>query len=238
MEEDIEAKMERIFKYLRLPDFATILNALFGVAAIFLILQDRNEALQAAILILLGAMMDGLDGLLARKVEYGILGANLDSFADLITFGLAPAALCYVFLSSILIAIFAAFFLICGMLRLARFNILPKSEGFTGMPITAAGVFIALYVLAFNNSDTFKFIIPLLLLLSFLMVSRIPYPKIRDRRLLVLFGAIFASTVAGFYLNLKVLNTQLFVLSADILLALVSLYILIPIAWRALHYER
>ncbi len=221
-----------LFRYLRLPDFVTILNALFGLAAVFLILEDRTQALLASIFVLLGASMDALDGFLARKLKYGILGANLDSFADLITFGLAPAAVCYVLLSSVSAAICSALFSICGMLRLARFNILPKTEGFIGMPITAGGVFVALFVLSFKDSDLFNLIIPILAVLSYLMISRIPYPKIRDRRLVLLFGVIFILTLGGYYLNVK----QLFQSSSYVLLGLVTLYILSPV--RRFRYKK
>jgi CDP-diacylglycerol--serine O-phosphatidyltransferase len=223
--------MEALIKYLRPPDLITILNALFGLGAVFLILHNRNQALLASIFILLGASMDALDGLLARKLKYGILGANLDSFADLITFGLAPVSICYVLLLSTSAAICSALFLICGMLRLARFNILPKTEGFIGMPITAAGVFVALFILSFKDSDFFNLIIIFLAVLSFLMVSRIPYSKIRDKRLVLLFGVFLIFTLSGYYLDIK----QLLQSSSIALLSLVTLYILSPFARGILH---
>ncbi len=234
----MDEEMELIFKYVRLPDFATLLNALFGMAAISLLVLDKSYVLQASIYILLGAMMDGLDGLLARKIEYGVFGTNLDSFADLITFGLAPAAICYALMPGVLLAIFSAFFLIAGMLRLARFNILPKSEDFIGMPITAAGVTLVLFVLAFASTEYFALVVILLLLLSCLMVSRIPYPKIRDRKLLVIVGSLLLLAIAAFYLNIKALDTSAAVLLSYILLALMALYIMIPPARRALHKKQ
>lgn len=223
---------EALFKYLRPPDLVTILNALFGLSAVFLILQDRSQATLASIFILLGACMDSLDGFLARKLKYGILGANLDSFADLITFGLAPAAICYVLLSNVLTAFSSALFSISGMLRLARFNILPKTESFTGIPITAAGLFVALFVVSFQDSDLFNLIIPLLLLLSYLMISRITYPKIRDIKLLFLLGAVLILTLTGYYLE-----KQLFQFSSYVMLALITLYILSP-ALRRIKYKK
>lgn len=224
--------VEALFKYLRLPDLFTILNALFGLGAILLILQDRGQATLASIFILIGACMDSLDGYLARKLKQGILGANLDSFADLITFGLAPVAICYVLFSSFLTAICSAFFLICGMLRLARFNILPKTDSFIGMPITAAGLFVALFILAFKDIYI-NLIILLLLILSYLMISRITYPKIRDKRLMFLLGAVLMLTLTGYYLDIE----QLLQFSSYVMLALLTLYILSP-AIRGIIYKK
>lgn len=223
--------MEALFKYLRLPDLFTILNALFGLSAVFLLSQDRGQATLASIFILIGACLDSLDGFLARKLKQGILGGNLDSFADLITFGLAPVAICYILLSSVLTAICSALFLICGMLRLARFNILPKTDSFIGMPITAAGLFVALFVLAFKDSTYINLIIPLLLILSYLMISRITYPKIRDIRLMFLLGAVLMLTLTGYYLDIK----QLLQFGSYVMLALITLYILSPTVGRIRH---
>lgn len=222
-----------LIKYLRVPDFITILNALFGLGAVFLILQDRSQVLLASIFILLGACMDGLDGLLARKLQHGVLGANLDSFADLITFGLAPAAICYVLIPSVFAAISSALFLITGMLRLARFNILPKTDSFTGIPITAGGVFVALFVISFKDSDLFNLIILLLLFLSYLMISRITYPKIRNRKLLVLLGGVLILTLSGYYLDIK----ELLQFCSNVMLGLIALYILSP-ALRGIKYKK
>ncbi len=124
-------------KLIKLPDLLSILNALFGFAAILLVLGGTSvsgTALKnALILILLAAVVDGLDGIVARSVECSLIGEYLDSLADLLSFGMAPAIVAYVFIqtdvavSSLFIDVGLAFcgaYVVSGMLRLARFNAL------------------------------------------------------------------------------------------------------------------
>jgi len=78
---------------LRLPDLVTILNILFGFTAILFVLNGYVYG--AIILILVAALADGVDGAVARRFESGVFGEHLDSFADLISFGVAPAVIYY-----------------------------------------------------------------------------------------------------------------------------------------------
>jgi CDP-diacylglycerol--serine O-phosphatidyltransferase len=137
----------------------------------------------------LAAAADGLDGFVARKTVSSPIGANLDSLADLISFGTAPAYLAIMtFHLGPLVWPAGIFYLICGTLRLARFNVSGKSgQFFEGLPIPAAGIFLSASVLLGRPTLT----IVLMLLLAGLMVSSISYPKIRDIRAMALFGLIF-----------------------------------------------
>jgi CDP-diacylglycerol--serine O-phosphatidyltransferase len=146
----------------------------------------------AAWLIFIAALFDALDGMVARLTNSSSeLGVELDSLSDIVSFGAAPSFLLYkTFFYSmdtwgILIS---AAPLIAGGFRLARFNIqlvgFSKSF-FLGLPIPSAALTIVSFILAFYENGFAKpisdFITPLILVLSYLMVSNIRYeviPKI------------------------------------------------------------
>ena len=99
--------------------------------------------------ILLALVMDTFDGKVAKLMhQANSFGKQLDSLADLISFGVAPAAFYYSLRDpGVSILLILILFTICGMLRLARYNI-SDGEGFEGMPITVNGfVFPLLYLL-------------------------------------------------------------------------------------------
>jgi CDP-diacylglycerol--serine O-phosphatidyltransferase len=135
----------------------------------------------AASLILLAVVADCLDGLLARKKgSSSQFGMELDSLADLVSFGVAPGALLYTMFSNPLLAVFSAIIPACGALRLARFNVSEFKGGFTGLPIPASGGFIA--SLAFWSPDFDPlFLLPVTIVLSALMVSEVKYFKYQSK---------------------------------------------------------
>jgi CDP-diacylglycerol--serine O-phosphatidyltransferase len=123
-----------------------------------------------------------MDGLLARILNCtSDFGKQLDSLADIISFGLAPTFLILLYrLENMqwLGPVAAIAFLICGALRLARFNLSAPSKGFTGMPITAAGVILSMITLVDERMKP-ELVIAVMGLLSLLMVSRIPFPSFK-----------------------------------------------------------
>ncbi len=151
-------------------------------------------------------VLDGLDGRIARMTNTtSDFGRELDSLADVITFGFAPAVLAFAWgvqfaLTDHRWGFFIAFlFLTCGALRLARFNIqknpVPKNPGrpdrkyFVGLPIPAAASLVAAVVYA-SDSVPLRWWplsalwLALLFLLSFLMVSTWRYPSFKEINLL------------------------------------------------------
>ena len=188
-----------IIRLIRLPDLVTILNILFGFTAILVVLN--GYVYDAIILILAAALADGVDGAVARRFESGVFGEHLDSFADIISFGVAPAVIYYAIASdyqhAVVCAVSAAY-LICGTLRLVRFGIIDLPV-FRGLPITAAGTFavLSLYLvdsqyLAIAGTGIFA-------MLSVLMISSVQYPKVRSMRILILLAAVFIFTIAAHY---------------------------------------
>lgn len=161
-----------------IPNIFTLGNLLLGVFA--LVLALGGEYGRGAIMILLAGVLDYLDGKVARKLQVSSdFGKELDSLADLVSFGVAPAILAYALMLSdwgyLGLAISLAF-VGCGALRLARFNATSFTGSFMGVPITAAGGIVALMIIYFASIPD-----PLLptamLLLSWLMVSKIKVPK-------------------------------------------------------------
>jgi archaetidylserine synthase len=169
-----------IFRTLSAPDLFSLLNALFGFCAVLMAL--KGSIYISIMLVLFAAVADGLDGFLARRKGTSVLGANLDSLADLVSFGVAPATMAFAaFNKSSIVWASCSIFLLCGVLRLARFNITPKNnQFFEGLPITASGTVMSVSLLL----DSLSMTLFLILLLSGLMVSGVPYPKVRDYRII------------------------------------------------------
>jgi len=192
-----------------LPNLMTAGNMLCGFMAILYIVsriapEAGNERYHYAIgLILAACLFDLLDGRLARMSgQDSPFGREFDSLADIVSFGIAPALLVH----DIVLAEFeqakgmggvgwliACGYLVCGAMRLARFNCLAAMEvkntssSFRGCPIPAAAGVIASITLFLNWLDgegreigRWKYALPpLMVLLSYLMVSSIEYPSFK-----------------------------------------------------------
>jgi CDP-diacylglycerol--serine O-phosphatidyltransferase len=128
------------------------------------------------------ALWDVLDGLLARMMHCASdFGKQLDSLADIVSFGIAPAFLILLYKledTHWMGPLAAVLFVICGALRLARFNLMSHMKGFVGMPITAAGVILSFMFLLGEHMKP-GLVLTLMVLLSVLMVSRIPFPSFK-----------------------------------------------------------
>lgn len=180
-----------ILRVIRIPDLFSLLNLVFGFAAI--LAASRGNTGLSILLVILSAVFDGIDGFLARKMKTSDLGFSLDSLADLVSFGVAPASIAVVaFGFSGYALTVSLIYLTCGTLRLARFNASDRDdELFEGFPITASGI-AAVASLLLNKP---VLTLALMLILSILMVSSIPYPKIRDLRLVAVFALVLLAAV-------------------------------------------
>ncbi|MBS1988055.1 CDP-diacylglycerol--serine O-phosphatidyltransferase [Candidatus Dependentiae bacterium] len=169
------------------PHLFTLGNAFFGFCSIIFAAHDHLVA--AGYLILLGALMDALDGRVARFLgQASDFGMQLDSLCDAISFCCAPALLIY-FWQLKKIGFFGlvicSIFLLAGLLRLARFNLshVQQSHTFIGLPSTIAGCFLATMLI---NSQYIVFsaflstvLGALVLSLSVLMISKVPFPAFK-----------------------------------------------------------
>jgi len=195
-----------------LPSLITILNGIFGFAAI--IVTSRGHFALAGYLILLAMIADMLDGRLARiSQNTSSFGGQLDSLCDVISFGVAPAFLMLKVLESELspewlnlndqsfiqrfIWVTSAAYVSCAAIRLARFNVENDEDtsahmSFIGLPTpAAAGVIVSLIIFQQKHMDilsvlsvTIIFTLPFFALgVAMLMVSRIRYPHVLNQYL-------------------------------------------------------
>jgi CDP-diacylglycerol--serine O-phosphatidyltransferase len=167
-----------------LAHVVTFTNLGCGFAAILLALEGHQD--QAVSLLFLAMVLDFLDGALARLAGHGsAFGKELDSLADLISFGVAPAFLAYqaqvqVAPSLLAIGLISLTFVFSGAWRLALFNVAESGRDFRGMPITVAGgILTALAYLAYLGDDWPWPILAICTVgLSGLMVCRIRFVKL------------------------------------------------------------
>lgn len=173
-----------------LPNLFTTGNLFCGFWAIISVFQEKFY--YAAVAILLASVFDILDGKVARlSGATSKFGVQYDSLADLISFGVAPALLAFSWALRPYgrFGWLAAFlFVVCGALRLARFNVMSASgetKYFKGLPIPAAATMIALTILLYLRlieTGWVKDIVILIMIyvLAFLMVSNIRYFSFKE----------------------------------------------------------
>lgn len=174
-----------------------ILPNLFTTGSLFagfysMVATMNGDYRTAAIWVLVSSIFDGLDGKVARLTGTSSkFGVEYDSLADLVAFGVAPGILMYSWALKPFgrLGWLAAFlFVVCGALRLARFNVqvnTVESKRFVGLPIPAAASMVSATVLLFNHfgwPGSFKklAILILIYLLAFLMVSNFRYYSFKD----------------------------------------------------------
>lgn len=167
-----------------IPNILTFMNLSFGILSIIETLE--KEFLVASTFIIAAALVDRYDGRIARFLNVSSeIGKELDSLADLISFGVAPALLVFIkynFLnigSGVCGIIFVLAYVICGCYRLAKYNISKFDGVFTGIPITIAGLILALFSL-FVSSGSVAIILSviLMIILAYLMISKLRLKKI------------------------------------------------------------
>jgi CDP-diacylglycerol--serine O-phosphatidyltransferase len=206
--------MENSPQRIRIKKGIYLLPNLFTSASLFcgfysIIASFKEYFVPAAVAILVAVVFDGLDGRVARLTNTtSKFGAEYDSLADVISFGIAPSLLAYSWSLSIygkLGWIVAFLFVLCGALRLARYNIqigIIESTVFNGLPIPAAASVVATTVIFFDYAGAEgkfhnEFIMVFVIILSFLMVSSVKFYSFKDMKLLARkpFTIFFWSTV-------------------------------------------
>lgn len=227
-----------------LPNLVTLLGLCAGLTSIRYVLDERYEI--AAALILLAAVLDGMDGLIARKLNAAShFGAELDSLSDFVCFGVAPGVFVFHFALMDLAGLgwlLVLVYILCACLRLARFNVnrdAPPPPGrahFVGVPAPAGAILALLpvFLTLAGIADMQKLPIVVAAYLAgvgLLMISRLPTisPKglrvPRNRAIWLLLGvAVFA--------GLAVTRPWLLVVLAD----LTYLGLLAQAAW--MHRRR
>lgn len=188
-----------------IPNMLTLLNLACGSIAIIQVFS--GNMVLASWFIILAAVLDFLDGLAARVLHAkSDIGAQLDSLADVISFGLAPSVIIYQlilqspdlpsFSSGTMTALpFAALIIAAaGAYRLARFNTDPgQSDEFKGLPIPSTGLFVASIPLIINQYSDKEglnslflnpyFLLAIAIFLSMMMISKIPMMSLKFKNL-------------------------------------------------------
>lgn len=234
----------RKLRYL-VPNSFTALSLVLGLAAVGC--ASRQSFTLAAWMVLWGVLLDKLDGTAARLLKASsAIGAQLDSFADFVVFGIAPASLFYFRLSEIaafgqgalrvLLLVATAVYVLAVAVRLARFNVTDPPLGdriFYGFPTTLMGGLLAAWFLTWEKYQLSEQLIewaPAYLIAgAVLMVSTIRLPKLKVRRSLAVNIFQFANVLAAYILApLRLMPEYLLSLPVIYIIVGVSYYLIYP----------
>ena len=227
-----------------LPNMLTLIGVCIGLTSIRFALDGRYEF--AIIAIIFAALIDGLDGRIARLIKgTSKVGKELDSLTDMISFGVAPAFIMYFWKLNTLERfgwLLCLVYVICVALRLARFNINSNQESswrdnfFEGVPSPAGGILVLIpLILSLSGFDfliiSYNILVPVFFIsVSFLLISKFPTYSLkkiiipRSMTVFLLFGIVL------FFGLLLIYPFKVVFLSGFIYLSL------IPISF--LHYRK
>jgi archaetidylserine synthase len=218
----------KIKTFMSYADLFSIINASLGFLSIILALD--NHLVLAAKFLLIAVVSDALDGWVARRIKndnHFEFGKNMDSLSDIISFGVAPGILLYSASLSddvrYINIVVALLILICGILRLSRFNVIAKTRSnldkFVGLPIPSTALILSSYYISGIYRVEFASII--MIVLSMLMISTLEYPKIRGPKILIGGILIIFAVILPQNLSYQMIN-----IPAIILFAIMILYLL------------
>jgi len=226
----------------QLANIISIISLLCGFTSIIFSLEGHFTFASWAIIF--SVIFDGIDGQVARMINPpSNFGKELDSLVDVISFGIAPTVLGYIFVyrDFQLFATVALFvYLLCSVMRLAKYNITVKGETknyFYGLPTTASGGILASFILIYRRYTympaPIAFFI-LVIVLAALMVSKIKYANLdaikdlfKDLPLIAI-GVILAGiiSVAVFYVLTGVFLSEIFIFTLFVIYLLFSPFML------------
>ena len=203
----------RIQDFIAISDIVSLMNLSSGFLSIVMSINHNFHL--AAICMIFSLLFDSVDGWVARKTnridEYGF-GKNIDSLSDVVSFGVAPAAFLYAYSlenspNLLILTIFVSLIIvICGVLRLTRYNVISdKVKGFIGYPIPGMAIIIA----SFYLTGVFNIYVALVIsiIVSYAMVCNKAYEK---------FNNLYVLAINGICILLLILNIPLTVYSVNI----------------------
>ncbi len=182
-----------------IPNFLTSLNLFCGTLSVFT--AFHGMLIESSLFLFAGSLFDFSDGFAARALKaYSPMGKELDSLADMVSFGFAPMVMLHMMLKKVMLGSFEADFFeqeiltqiliispfvatVFSGLRLAKFNVdTRQSESFIGLTTTATGMFIASLAFVFDNGSGWLFnliqnqwlLLAFVPVFSFLLVSEVP----------------------------------------------------------------
>lgn len=223
----------KIQDFIALSDIVSLMNMSCGFLSA--VMSIKQDFFLAAILMIFSLLFDSIDGWVARKTdridEYEF-GKNIDSLSDIVSFGVAPAVFLYTFSLAnapyleIPTAAVSLFIVVCGVLRLTRYNVISNHvKSFVGFPIPGIAIIMATFYL----SRLFNIYLALIIavIVSIAMICNKPYDKFSNKYLLI---------VNGICLALIVLQIPIIVYSVNICALIVFLtsmaYLLINLIRR------
>ncbi len=215
-----------------LPNMLTLIGVCIGLTSIRFALDEKYEF--AIIAIIFAALIDGLDGRIARLIKgTSKVGKELDSLTDMISFGVAPAFIMYFWKLNTLGRfgwLLCLVYVICVALRLARFNINSNQEPswrdnfFEGVPSPAGGILVLTpLIISLSGFDLFQLnyelIVPTFFIMtSLLLISKFPtysFKKIvipRRTTIFLLFGIVlFFGLLLIYTFNVIAISTVIYV---------------------------
>jgi archaetidylserine synthase len=217
--------------YIGPADIVSLANASSGFLAI--IMAISGDISSAAKFLLLAVIFDSLDGWVARRTKSEDdcgFGINMDSLSDVISFGVAPGIILYVATSNYSLPyiniLVALLIVICGILRLSRFNVQTLSDEagstdkFVGLPIPSTALILGSFYLSGWYMEGASILI--MGVISILMISTIRYPKFHDIKLMAL-GSVLIITSCFPQEILSVVNF----VPAKLLLVFTLIYVII-----------
>jgi archaetidylserine synthase len=217
-----------MIRLMSVADIVTLTNAVFGFLALLMVFSNQIQL--AASLILLGLIMDGLDGIVARRMGNGQIGESLEAIADMISLSVAPLALFYTTYYNavvlqptlhLLLGVILVFSLICSVIRLSSFSLLKDQHFFLGLPTSVSALFLVLN--SFLKLEIWV-VLPVVLLLSLAMISSIRFPK-PDLKIDLITAVFIIVTI--------LLNSRYYNITPLLLLAALTFYIIFgPILLR------
>ena len=216
-----------------LPNMLTLIGVCIGLTSIRFALDEKFEF--AIIAIIFAALIDGLDGRIARLIKgTSKVGKELDSLTDMISFGVAPAFIMYFWKLNTLERfgwLLCLVYVICVALRLARFNINSNQEPswkdnfFEGVPSPAGGILVLTpLIISLSGFDylqlNYDFVVPIFFIItSFLLISKFPsysFKKIvipRKSTIFLLFGIVlFFGLLLIYTFNVIAISVIIYVL--------------------------
>lgn len=215
-----------IVKMVGIADIASLLNAVSGMLAV--IMAFHQDSILSAFFLILAVVFDAIDGPLARRFPSptkDVFGETMDSLADAISFGVAPALIIYELFDTPIILIASILLLCCGILRLSRYNtIITEQDGptktFIGLPIPVSSFMLSL--LLFSQISQVSLIVIIMAIIALLMISSFEYPKIKNNKIFVICGILLVLTL------IVPLNNMLMHIPSIILILFVMGYLIVP----------
>lgn len=182
----------KIQNFVAVSDLVSLMNMVSGFLSIMM--SIKQDFFLASILMIFSLLFDSIDGWVARKtnrVDEFEFGKNIDSLSDIVSFGVSPAVFLYLYSLTnapsleIPTAIVSLFIVVCGILRLARYNVISNQvKGFIGFPIPGIAIIMATFYL----SGLFNIYIAMIIavIVSIAMICNKSYDKFANKYLLII----------------------------------------------------